>query len=58
MFEAVVRLTCSAFNSTYGESKMSKKEAETREKMVLSELVLFCRVEERIVIVVAALQCA
>jgi hypothetical protein len=58
MFEAVVRLTCSAFNSTYSESKMSNKEAETREKIVLSELVLFSRVEERIVIVVVVLQCA
>jgi len=36
-YEAVVRLTCSAFNSTYSESKVSNKEAETREKIVLSE---------------------
>ena len=51
MFEAVVLLTCSAFNSTYSESKVSNKEAETREKIVLGELVLFSCVEERIVIV-------
>jgi len=36
-YEAVVRLTFSAFNSTYSESKVSNKEAETREKNVLSE---------------------